>query len=138
MRLSIRNQFSGIVTAVRPGEVMATVKTRLSGGQHITSAITLEAVKDLDITEGVQVHVLIKSTEVSLAVDPIPMISIRNQIPGDVAAIATGDAMATVKVSIDGGELTAAITAEAVADLGLTVGSSVVALVKSTEISLAT
>lgn len=47
-------------------------------------------------------------------------------------------ARSAVKVSVDGGELTTAITKDAVTDLGLTPGSQVVALVKSTEVSLAT
>lgn len=65
-------------------------------------------------------------------------LSIRNQIAGTVAGIATGGAMASVKVDVNGGGLTAAITKDAVEALGLAAGSSVVALIKSTEISLAT
>ena len=106
-------------------------------GQDLEAG-TLEAVDDLGIAEGSAIRVLIKSTEVSLAAGPVTGVSIRNQIPGQVAGVATGGAMATVKVSIDGGELTAAITREAVAELGLSMGSPVVALIKSTEISLAT
>lgn len=138
MGLSIRNQLAGTVVAVTPGEVMATVRSRLSGGQEITAAITREAVEDLGLAEGSAVRVLIKSTEVSLATGPVAGISIRNQLPGTVAGVATGGAMATVKIDVDGGELTAAITREAVDELALAPGSPVVALVKSTEISLAT
>lgn len=46
--------------------------------------------------------------------------------------------MASVKVNVNGGGLTAAITKDAVEALGLAAGSSVVALIKSTEISLET
>lgn len=137
MSLSIRNQIAGTVVAVSPGEVMATVKVRLAGGQDVTAAITLEAVKELGLTEGSAVRTLVKSTEVALATGPVEGLSIRNQIPGTVAGVATGGAMASVKVSVEGGDLTAAITKDAVADLGLAEGSSVVALIKSTEISLA-
>ncbi|WP_024756435.1 TOBE domain-containing protein [Streptomyces exfoliatus] len=136
MSLSIRNQIAGTVVAVTPGEVMATVKVRLVGGQGVTAAITLEAVRDLGLDEGSAVRVLVKSTEVSLATGPVERLSIRNRIPGTVADVATGGAMASVKVSVEGGELTAAITKDAVADLGLATGSSVVALIKSTEIAL--
>jgi molybdate transport system regulatory protein len=46
--------------------------------------------------------------------------------------------MAVVKVTLDGGqEVTAAITKEAVENLGLQIGQHVVALVKSTEVMLA-
>ncbi|MFD6924437.1 molybdopterin-binding protein [Streptomyces sp. NPDC059944] len=138
MSLSIRNQIPGTVTAVTPGEVMATVKVRLDGGQDLTAAITLEAVKDLGLAEGSPVRAMMKSTEVALATGPVEGLSIRNQLPGTVSDVAMGGAMATVKVTVDGGELTAAITKDAVTDLALTPGSSVVALIKSTEVSLAT
>jgi molybdate transport system regulatory protein len=138
MSLSIRNQIPGTVTAVTHGEVMATVRTRLDGGQDITAAITLEAVKELGIAEGTAVRAMVKSTEVSLATGPVSGLSIRNQIAGTVTDVTTGGAMATVKIGIEGGELTAAITKDAVADLGLTAGTPVVALIKSTEVSLAT
>ncbi|MEU1116285.1 MULTISPECIES: TOBE domain-containing protein [unclassified Streptomyces] len=138
MSLSIRNQLPGTVASVTTGEAMATVKVRLAGGQDMTAAITTESVEDLGLAEGDQVRALVKSTEVSLATGPVSGLSIRNQIPGTVAGIATGGAMASVKVDVEGGALTAAITKDAATDLGLTVGSSVVALIKSTEISLAT
>ncbi|MGP8303761.1 adenylate kinase [Streptomyces inhibens] len=137
MSLSIRNQIPGTVVSVTPGEVMATVKVRLTSGQEITAAITLEAVNELGIEEGFEVRTLIKSTEVALATGAVDGLSIRNQIPGTVTHIATGGAMAGVKVAVAGGELTAAITKDAVEDLGLTTGSEVTALIKSTEISLA-
>ncbi|MFE3765283.1 molybdopterin-binding protein [Streptomyces sp. NPDC059104] len=136
MNLSIRNQIAGTVTAVTAGEAMATVKVRLEGGQDITAAITLDAVKDLGLAAGSSVKALVKATEVALATGPVEGLSIRNQIAGTVVDIAAGPAMASVKVDVNGGGLTAAITADAVEALGLAAGSSVVALIKSTEVSL--
>jgi molybdate transport system regulatory protein len=138
MTLSIRNQLPGTVTAVRAGEAMATVKIRLDGGQDLTAAITLDAVRDLGLAEGSTVRALVKSTEVSLATAPIDRVSIRNQLPGTVTDVATGGAMATVKIAIEGGSVTSAVTRESATDLGLSAGSSVIALIKSTEVSLAT
>ena len=138
MRLSIRNQLPGTVTAVTPGEVMATVRIRLTGGQDLTAAITREAAEDLRLSPGTAVRALMKSTEVSLATAPVEGLSIRNQLPGTVTDLAAGDAMASVRVTVEGGELTAAITREAAEDLGLAPGIPVVALIKATEVSLAT
>ncbi|WP_371616728.1 molybdopterin-binding protein [Streptomyces sp. NBC_00454] len=138
MSLSIRNQIAGTVTAVTAGEAMSTVKVRLEGGQDITAAITTDAVKDLGLVAGSSVKALVKATEVALATAAVEGISIRNQIAGTVADVATGGAMASVKVDVNGGGLTAAITKDAVEALGLAAGTSVVALIKSTEISLAT
>ncbi|MFF4229850.1 molybdopterin-binding protein [Streptomyces sp. NPDC001820] len=138
MSLSIRNQIAGTVVAVTPGEVMAAVRVRLEGGQEITAAITLDAVSELGLAAGSAVRALVKSTEVALATAAVEGLSIRNQIPGTVTDVAAGGAMASVKVAVVGAELTAVITRDAVADLGLVAGSSVVALMKSTEVSLAT
>ncbi|MFF7704566.1 TOBE domain-containing protein [Streptomyces lydicus] len=137
MSMSIRNQFPGTVTAVAVGEAMASVKVRLAGGQDITAAITTDAVKDLGLAAGSAVKALVKSTEVALATGPVEGISIRNQIAGTVADVTTGGAMGSVKVTVEGGELTAAITKDAVEALGLASGTSVIALIKSTEVSLA-
>ncbi|MEU6846591.1 TOBE domain-containing protein [Streptomyces sp. NPDC046716] len=138
MSLSIRNQIPGTVTAVTAGEAMATVRVRLDGGQQLTSAITVDAVKELGLAEGSAVSALVKSTEVSLATGAVEGLSIRNRLPGTVRDIVAGAAMATVKVAVEGGELTAAVTKDAVTDLGLAVGSSVTALIKATEVSLTT
>ncbi|WP_328656497.1 TOBE domain-containing protein [Streptomyces sp. NBC_00334] len=138
MSLSIRNQLPGTVTAVTPGEAMATVGVRLSGGQDLTAAITRDSAEDLALAPGTAVRALVKSTEVALATGHVDGLSIRNRLPGTVTALTTGVAMASVAVAVEGAELTAAITRQAADDLGLAVGVPVVALIKSTEVSLAT
>ena len=66
-------------------------------------------------------------------------LSTRNQLAGTVQAVTKGEAMAVVKVQLAGGEvITSSITAEAADDLGLTQGSKVTVLIKSTEVALAT
>ncbi|MHB9863170.1 TOBE domain-containing protein [Streptomyces sp. YIM S03343] len=138
MSLSIRNQLPGTVTAVTPGEAMATVSVRLDSGRDLTAAITLDAAEDLGLGAGSAVRALVKSTEVSLATAPVQGLSIRNQLPGRITGVAAGSAMAAVKVDVGGAELTAAITKEAADELGLAAGMPVVALIKSTEVALAT
>jgi len=69
MKLSTRNQISGTVAEVTTGQVMASVKVTLNGGDVITAAITREAVADLGLEPGSPVTVLVKATEVMLAVD---------------------------------------------------------------------
>lgn len=65
-------------------------------------------------------------------------LSTRNQLPGTVAAITTGEAMATVRVTLDGGRtVTASSTKDAADDLALGAGSKVTVLVKSTAVMLA-
>ena len=69
MRLSTRNQLPGVVVAVHHGEAITTVKVELSGGDVVTAAITREAAEDLRLGEGSPVTVLVKSTDVSLAIE---------------------------------------------------------------------
>ncbi|MCP9207128.1 TOBE domain-containing protein [Streptomyces sp. NEAU-Y11] len=139
MSLSIRNQLPATVIAVTSGEAMATVQSRLDGGRVVTAAVTLGAVEELGIAEGSRVTALAKATEVALATGEVSGLSIRNRLPGTVARLVLGAAMATVVITLDGGgELTAAITQDAVRDLGLAEGTRVTALIKSTELSLAT
>jgi molybdate transport system regulatory protein len=138
MRLSIRNQLDGVIEAITRGEVMGTVQVRLAGGQDVTAAITLDAIDDLTLAVGQAVAVLIKSTEVSVALDPVPSLSIRNQIAGTVFEVDPGAVMTTVKVTIQGGAtVTAAITKDGAEDLELAPGDPVIMLVKSTDVSMA-
>jgi molybdopterin-binding protein len=70
MKLSTRNQLPGTVASITQGEAMAVVKVQLDGGsQTVTSSITREAVADLGLAEGTKVLVLVKSTDVTLAVE---------------------------------------------------------------------
>jgi molybdopterin-binding protein len=70
MRLSTRNQLPGTIVEVDLGSVMATVKVRLDGGDHVvTSSITKDAAVELGLEAGQRATVLIKSTEVTIGVD---------------------------------------------------------------------
>ena len=69
MRLSTRNQLPGTVDALTRGEAMAVVKVTLDSGQTVTASITREAADDLALAPGTKFTVLVKSTEVMLAVD---------------------------------------------------------------------
>src|SRR5262245_50591047 len=103
MELSIRNRFDATVESVTSGPAMTTVRARLSDGQSVTAAITSDAAADLALKAGSSVQVLIKATEVSLALDPINRVSIRNRIPGTVTSVDHGQAMASVKIQMADG-----------------------------------
>lgn len=63
MKLSARNQLKGTVTAVKSGAVMAEIEVRVEPGP-VVAAITDTSRANLDLHEGDQVTVIIKSTEV--------------------------------------------------------------------------
>ena len=65
-------------------------------------------------------------------------LSARNQLVGTVESIDTGAVTTIVKVTLAGGQhVTASITKEAAEELELSVGSSVTAVIKSSEVMLA-
>ena len=65
-------------------------------------------------------------------------ISARNQLRGTVQSITRGEAIANVAVDVAGQRLVASITVEAVDDLGLSEGSDVTAVIKASDVMLAT
>jgi len=69
VKLSARNQLKAKVDKVTLGEVMSTVEVTLPDGQRLTAAITKASVQDLEVQEGDDVLVIIKSTEVMIAKD---------------------------------------------------------------------
>jgi molybdopterin-binding protein len=64
-------------------------------------------------------------------------LSARNQLSGTVTAITRGEAIANVVLDISGQRLVASITVEAVEDLGLEEGSRVTAVIKASDVLIA-
>ncbi len=65
-------------------------------------------------------------------------LSARNQIPARVTGINAGEAITNVELDASGVRLVASITVEAVRELGLSVGTEVTAVIKASEVILAT
>jgi molybdopterin-binding protein len=68
MKISARNQLSGRVTGITQGDAIANVEVDVAG-HRLVSSITVEAVRDLGISVGTEVTVVIKASDVLLAVD---------------------------------------------------------------------
>jgi molybdopterin-binding protein len=67
----------------------------------------------------------------------IQAINVRNQFRGIVREILRGDVLSEIDVQTPSGIVTSVITTRSVDELGLQIGSPVVALVKATEVSIA-
>ena len=63
MKLSARNQIPARVTAINNGEAIANVELD-AGGVRLVASITVEAVRELGITEGSTVTAVIKASDV--------------------------------------------------------------------------
>jgi molybdopterin-binding protein len=69
MRLSARNQIKGTVADVKKGATTAHVRVDIGGGVIVTSSITNDAVDELGIKAGGKVIVVVKASDVMIAVD---------------------------------------------------------------------
>jgi molybdopterin-binding protein len=65
-------------------------------------------------------------------------LSARNQLSGTVKSINQGAAIANVVLDVSGQRLVASITVEAAQELGLSEGSEVTAIIKASDVILAT
>jgi molybdopterin-binding protein len=68
VKLSTRNQIRARVVGIAHGEAIANVEMD-ANGQRLVASITLEAVRELGIAEGNEVLVLLKASDVMIAVE---------------------------------------------------------------------
>jgi molybdopterin-binding protein len=69
MRISARNQIKGQIVEVKKGATTSHVRVEIAPGQIITASITNEAVDDLGLKIGGAATVVIKASDVMIAVD---------------------------------------------------------------------
>lgn len=67
LKLSARNQLKGTVTDINAGEAIANVALDVAG-QRLVASITVEAVRELGLSAGSDVTVVVKASDVMLAV----------------------------------------------------------------------
>jgi molybdopterin-binding protein len=67
MKLSARNQIPATVTRITHGEAIANVELD-AGGIRLVASITVEAVRELGLTEGSQVTAVVKASDVLVGV----------------------------------------------------------------------
>jgi molybdopterin-binding protein len=68
MKLSARNRVPAKVVAITQGEAIANVELD-ANGQRIVSSITVEAVRELGLSEGSEVVAVVKASDVMIAID---------------------------------------------------------------------
>ena len=69
MKISARNILKGKVKKLVKGPVSTEVSVELPGGDTIVSVITKTSAENLNLTEGKEVYVVIKATNVMIATD---------------------------------------------------------------------
>jgi len=66
MKISARNQLPGTVRSITEGAAIANVELDVAGNRVVAS-ITVEAVRELGLSEGTDVVAVIKASDVLLA-----------------------------------------------------------------------
>ena len=69
MKLSARNQLKGKITEVQEGAVNAIVKINVGNGNILTADISMQSVKELNLTVGKEVIAVIKATNVMVGIE---------------------------------------------------------------------
>lgn len=137
MAISARNKVQGQVTDIHAGEAMSLVTVQ-AGEHRLVAAVTNEGVKELQLKPKDTVTAVVKSTEAMLIKGDIGSlkISARNKLKGQVASVQKGEAMGLVTVTAGALHLGAAITRQAIDEMGLVKGDAVTLVIKATEVML--
>lgn len=67
MRLSARNKLPATITKITRGEAIANVELDVNG-QRLVASITVEAVEDLGLREGIECWAVVKASDVMVGV----------------------------------------------------------------------
>lgn len=153
MKTSARNQLYGKVSAVVRGSVNDEVSLALPGGQTIVAVVTHESTEALGLVVGAPALALVKASWVMLAAEhaapgqPLRL-SARNQLRGIVTQVTRGAINAEVSLALDGPAgseadpnatvMTAIVTNDSVATLGLAAGKPAIAVFKASSVILGT
>ena len=132
IKLSARNQFKGVVTNVNEGAVNGIVSINVNG-EAFSSTISMNAIKELELKEGVPAIAIIKATEVMIATE-LPKISARNKFKGTIKDIQVGAVNDIVTLETKAGLVSATISKNAVEELELAKGKEAYAVIKSTSV----
>jgi len=136
MKVSARNTFAGVVTAVTQGAVNAEVTLSLTGGVPLTAVVTNGAIENLGLKAGIEAYAIIKASSVIIGTDlHDAKVSARNIFCGTIVKIIEGPVNTEVDVEIGGGNIVSAvITHESSKRLELKVGAHACALFKASSV----
>ena len=139
MRTSARNQFVGKISALREGAVNFEVSLRIDLQTELTAMITSESAEILELRIGKEIHAFFKAQTVILLTDRDIRTSASNHLWGEIGYVHDGAVNAEVTLALPGGRtVTSIITMGSMQSLGLKPGMPACALVKASDIILAT
>lgn len=136
MKTSARNQFRGIVTALRPGAVNDEVEIDIGQGTKIVAIVTHESAVALGLAVGRPALALVKASSPIVVVGDAAMrFSARNQLSGTISRVQAGAVNTEVEIDVAGGvRVVVIVTQESASRLGLAVGQDASAIFKASSV----
>jgi molybdopterin-binding protein len=69
MKISARNQFKGTIIDIQEGAVNGIVKIDIGGGNVVSSTISMNAIRELELAVGKTAYAIVKATSVMVGID---------------------------------------------------------------------
>ena len=135
---SARNQFGGRVSEIIAGAVISEVLVDM-GGEQLVATISNKSVRNMGLEKDHQVYALFNANSVLLSPDSGFRSSARNRFTGVIKHCEIGSVNGEVIMDLPGGKsIVSSLTNESIIGLGLKVGLEVTAMIKASQIILAT
>ena len=129
------NTLNGNITAIQSHEGISLVK--VESNDTIFTSIVLDTPETASYLEiGHSVKIIFKETEVIICKDSSPNISIQNQLQCNIESIKKGILLSQVNLNFGKSTIESIITTNACEQLQLKKNDTVLALIKTNEVSL--
>jgi molybdopterin-binding protein len=69
MKISARNQLKGKILAIKEGAVNGIVTIDIGGGNKVSATISMDAIRELELSVGKTAYAIVKATSVMVGVD---------------------------------------------------------------------
>ncbi|NNE03360.1 MAG: TOBE domain-containing protein [Eudoraea sp.] len=130
------NSFTGHIVSIEESEKMSLVTVSIGDDLRMKAIIleTSETASYLKLDN--PIRVLFKETEVVIGTAKPHQISLQNRIPGTVSQIEKSGLLSKITVQSNAGDIVSIISTQAIMDLDIQEGSSILAMIKLNEVML--
>lgn len=129
------NSLSGIINQIEVNGSLSLVSIKVGDCDFKSIVVETPETAEFLKVDG-PINVLFKETEVVISTDSNPQISLRNKMKALIQTIEKGKLLSKITMATNAGNVISIITTNAVKQLNLVEGSSVLAMVKTNEVLL--
>ena len=126
--ISTNNRFPGTVLGMKEGGVTVELPIDLGGGRRIVAVITRSAAEEMGLAVGDEVVACVREGDLLLAKGDA--LSIRNRLQGTITGLRPGTVTTELTLDTGNGEMYALLARSVAADMQLSTGDRVTALLR--------